>query len=359
MQPINIIMTGAGAPGASGIIKCLRLNAEREIRIIGVDMKERVGARCMLDDFRTVSPAGAPEFCDELLALAAEYRADAILPLVTRELERFAAEEKRFFDIGTAVCVCPIANLSIANDKGRMLDKLADAGVPVPEYIRVTDAASFAEACAKMGYPDRTICFKPSRANGSRGFRVVSPDVDRSRLLFEEKPNSTYITYEDAAAVLGSMASIPELLVMEFLPGDEYSVDMLVDGGRTLTAIPRKRLAMNGGISVRCLIENNREIIEYCERIAEALGLDGNIGVQVRADSKGRFRILEINPRVQGTIVACLAAGVNLPYLAVKRKLGEPLEPITPSWGCEMIRYWDEAYFDADGRPFSITPPRT
>ena len=35
---VTVLMTGAGAPGAPGIIRCLRKNGERSIRIVGVDM---------------------------------------------------------------------------------------------------------------------------------------------------------------------------------------------------------------------------------------------------------------------------------------------------------------------------------
>ena len=354
MEPITVIITGAGAPGAPGIIKCLRKNGERPVRIIGVDVKKRVGTMPVLDEFITVCPASSPDFCDVMLSVAQKVNANIIMPLVTRELECFADNIERFERIGVKVCVCPIDSLHIANDKGLMLDALDKNKVPVPKYIRIRNAADFASACKKLGFPDHAVCFKPSVSNGSRGFRVISPSVDRAKLLFNEKPSSVYISFEEADQILKSMDAIPELLVMEYLPGDEYSIDMLADNGKTLICVPRKRLSMNGGISVNCVIENNRQIIDYCEEIVRVLKLDGNIGVQVRADRNGEYRILEINPRVQGTIVACNAAGVNLPYLSVKRKLGEPFPTPDIKWNVEMIRFWDETYFADDGTVFTV-----
>jgi len=57
--------------------------------------------------------------------------------------------------------------------------------------------------------------------------------------------------------------------------------------------------------------------------------------------------VLEINPRVQGTISAALGAGVNLPLLAVKQELGLPIMPyeLFVKWGVRFSRYWEEVFY--------------
>ncbi|MBL7722079.1 MAG: ATP-grasp domain-containing protein, partial [Chitinophagaceae bacterium] len=75
--------------------------------------------------------------------------------------------------------------------------------------------------------------------------------------------------------------------------------------------------------------------------------LHGNIGIQVKANDEGEFLVLEINPRVQGTISASLGAGVNLPLLAVKQELGLPILPeeLIIKWGVRFSRYWEEVFY--------------
>ena len=57
--------------------------------------------------------------------------------------------------------------------------------------------------------------------------------------------------------------------------------------------------------------------------------------------------ILEINPRVQGTISAALGAGVNLPELAIKQELGLTISPLESNiqWGTKFSRYWKEVFY--------------
>jgi len=65
-------------------------------------------------------------------------------------------------------------------------------------------------------------------------------------LLFNHKPSAVYISFKEAVRILSS-GSFPELLVSEYLPGDEYSVDCLADHGETILAVPRVRKKMING----------------------------------------------------------------------------------------------------------------
>ena len=75
--------------------------------------------------------------------------------------------------------------------------------------------------------------------------------------------------------------------------------------------------------------------------------MHGNIGIQVKQSSTGQFLILEINPRVQGTISAALGAGINLPVLAVKQELGLTVSPeeLIVKWGTKFSRHWQDVYY--------------
>lgn len=104
---------------------------------------------------------------------------------------------------------------------------------------------------------------------------------------------------------------------------------------------------MINGISVEGEFVNDETIISYCKQIIKEPQLHGNIGIQVKRSAEGKFLLVEINPRVQGTISAALGTGVNLPLLAVKQELGLPLpaEELQVKWGTRFSRYWSEVFW--------------
>lgn len=343
-QTINILMTGGGAPGAAGIIKCLR--QEKLFKIFVADANADVIGKYLGDEFEVIPFADSPEFVDKLLSICKEHNIQIILPLVTKELIPLSARVNEFETFGTRVLISPQSSLDIANNKSRLYEFLQWRGIKVPSFNIVETVEQFKEAVTALGYPEKQVCFKPSISNGSRGFRIISEKINELDLLLNYKPAATFISLNNAVDILSS-GTFPELLVSEYLPGEEYSVDCLTNHGESVLIVPRLRKKMLNGITVEGEFIEDQNIIDYCKQIVKELQLHGNIGIQVKRANSGEFLILEINPRVQGTIAAALGAGINLPVLAVKQELGLPIaaDDLKVKWGTKFSRHWNEVFY--------------
>ena len=354
---ITVLMTGAGAPGCAGIVRSLRSTDERPVRIVGVDMDPTAYGFALVDESATVPAGGDDDYVPRMVELAEREDADVVLPLTTAELGPLARNRDAF---DAAVMVSPEDALAVANDKGRLYGFLDDEGFDcAPPFRRVDDADAFVEACRELGYPDRPVCFKRPVASGMRGFRVLDERGDRLERLLSEKPDSTVTTVAEVLPVLESAETFPELIVMEYLPGEEYSVDVLARGDEAGPVVPRSRTRTRAGISFEGTVERDEELIEAAGDICRGLGVEYNVNVQFKYDSDGAPKVLEINPRVSGTIIMCVGAGANLPYLGVKHALGEPIPAVDVQWGTHMVRYWQEVFRSPDGERFHVEPSRT
>ncbi len=355
LKDIVVMITGAGAPGAPGIIKSLRLNNERKIKIIGVDasLGESVGVG-MVDASYKIPQAKEHSFINEVLKICLKESVDVIIPLVTMELFVFSKNKKLFEDNNIQVQVSDYEQLNIANNKYNLMKFCRNNDIPYPEFYIVRSIDEFKEKAKLLGYPEKKICFKPPVSNGLRGFRIINDSADKMNSLIHEKPNNVYIGFDEFLQIAKDANYFPELLLMEFLPGEEFSVDVLVDNGRCLAVIPRSRDKIKMGISFVGTTIEDREIIEYSKNLVENLNLNGNIGLQFKRDINGIPKIIESNPRVQGTIVLCTASGYNMVYNSVKLALNEKPIDYQINWGTKMIRYWDELYVEKNGNTFKI-----
>ncbi|MEO5945801.1 MAG: ATP-grasp domain-containing protein [Chitinophagaceae bacterium] len=341
---INVLMTGGGAPGAAGIIKCLK--KEKLFKIFVADANGDAIGKHLGDYFEQIPFAESPDFVARLLSICKQNNIHIVLPLVTKELVPLSSRIKEFEAIGTKVLISPLSSLEIANNKSRLYEFLQWRGIAVPYFTIVETVEQFKEAVTTLGYPESKVCFKPSISNGSRGFRIIAEDMNELDLLFKFKPAATFIRFKNAIEILSS-GVFPELLVSEYLPGEEYSVDCLANHGDPILIVPRLRKKMINGISVEGEIVEEKNIINYCRQIIKELQLHGNIGIQVKKADSGEFLMLEINPRVQGAISAALGAGINLPVLAVKQELGLPIsaDELKVKWGTMFSRHWSEVFY--------------
>lgn len=80
LNDIVVMITGAGAPGAPGIIKSLRLNGERNIKIVGVDanLKESIGIG-LADAIYQIPKASDKNFIDDVLKIAKQEKVNVII----------------------------------------------------------------------------------------------------------------------------------------------------------------------------------------------------------------------------------------------------------------------------------------
>ncbi|MDP9285133.1 MAG: carbamoylphosphate synthase, partial [Actinomycetota bacterium] len=70
MRPITVMVTASGAPGTAALLRALRENGERDLRLVGTDMSERSVGKHLCDSFHVVPGGADPAFPDAMLDVA-------------------------------------------------------------------------------------------------------------------------------------------------------------------------------------------------------------------------------------------------------------------------------------------------
>ena len=135
-------------------------------------------------------------------------------------------------------------------------------------------------------------------------------------------------------------------MICEYLPGEELTVDTICRNGDAIIVLIRTRDKINNGISQAGRFIENEEIVESVKKIVWKLKLDGPIGFQYKKSTDNRYKLLEINPRIQGTSVASLGLNINLPGIALGLQNTSDLQEIKKLSGVGFMRFYDEVFFD-------------
>ena len=341
---LTVLLSACGAQFAPGLVKCLKDNGEREIRVIGIDMHYDPTLDGLYDGIYEVPAASDSKYIDVILDICKKENVDVVLPFMSAELIPLLDRKADFDRLGIKVAVGDRKTIETTINKYNFYYFLKEQGLKVPKFQVIKKASELKAACEAVGYPEYPVCVKATELSGSRGIRMIDPSKSRFDILFGEKPNSFFTSFEDLQATLNERPEMPEMMAMEYLPGEEGSVDLIADHGKILYMAYRESNVNLASIPQAATLSYNKEAYDIAESVVKALELDGSADLDFKYDRDGKPVLMEINPRIAATMQIFKEGGLNLPYLRIKQLLGEELPKIDIKYGVKMKRRYLEMF---------------
>ena len=302
----NILVTGAG--GDSGLATIRILTESNIYNVIAADASKNSTGLLFANKFRLIPLANDKSFINKLKNIVLTENIDAIFPNVDEELKIFS--DKNNFP---QAIISPSKTIDICYDKLKTLQKLKEKTY-IPKYGK--DCKDFPKI------------IKPRISRGSRNIYKVDSEYELN-LLIEFLSINQNITSD-------------MLVIQEYLPGKEYTVDCLFDfDGTFILCIPRQRISTKGGISTIGKTIHDNRFNKIIKDISNTIEFHGPINIQFKEDPSGKLKLLEINPRLSGGLPITHKAGINLPDLALKLFNGEKLNNIDYN-NISVFRYLKE-----------------
>lgn len=243
------------------------------------------------------SMADDAEFPDEFNAILRDMAIDYVMPAHDAALVRLSEMQDKG-ELAAEAIVPGFEAAAICRSKQATYRLLGDRlSVPRVYHKNELDDAS---------YP---LFGKPDVGQGSRGAEML-PDAQSAREKLRRHPAT---------------------VIMEYLPGPEYTVDCFTDsGGKLLFQSARARDRVSCGISVHSRLAGHPSLVAMTRSINDLLPMRGAWFFQARENAAGEAVLLEIAPRIAGASGFQRARGVNLPLLSLYDRMGLPLA-VTPN----------------------------
>ena len=317
----------------------LRADLKAGVFLLGSHTERDFGplSACDLSEIEPLGLSGK-EYIDWCLDFCVRNRVDVFIPGRMRE---FIADHRADFEaVGTSLIVAGDGEtLRLLEDKGRFFAQIPD-GVAVHHFYRVRYWEDFKSSCALIEGKGRRVCFKPAVGTFGIGFHIIDDALTPLKRLMRSETHR--ISKAELCSVLGHLESFPEILVMEYLDGSEFSVDVLAHEGEVQAMVCRRK-PHNGNIRLAGtsrtmlvregqsqLLASEPEIEEMVRKLTRHFHLGGLFNVQFRspAEKPEKPYLLEINGRMSGGLPYIGLSGLNLPLHAIRIAMRKPGEPI-------------------------------
>lgn len=261
----------------------------------------------------------SPDFAGEIARIIREHKIDAIYPTMDAVAETLQ-------DLAAQLDVCVVGSspetTRVCASKSAIYDML-DGLIPSPRRYPSLDAIP--------AYP---VFIKPDRGYGSRHAARADDEASAMALLAQQTDRT--------------------MLILEYLPGKEWTIDCFSDRhGKLHFHAARGRNRISNGISVRTSPSDEFSDVfaDWAATINRRLRPRGAWFFQAKLDDKGQPRLLEVATRFAGSSALHRGMGVNLPLLSAFDAFEWPVAIAANRYHIELDRALENRYrIDLDYR---------
>lgn len=256
-------------------------------------------------------PDRSPEvFVDELDRIVRSGRYDYLLPVGGRSFESVSEHRDR---LGVPVGrILPSREaMRTATNKTETYELGEHTGIPTPATETPADRSSLEGIGERIGFP---AVIKTGTETEPRFVRVV------------RSPSALATAYDEYVA---GHASPP--VVQEYLPGQGRGYFGLYVDGELIGGYAHRRIREyppEGGASACAESEVDDELREYAGRLLSPLSWTGVAMVEFKESAAGVPNLVEINPKLWGSLDLSIASGMNFPRALLELSAGRELSPL-------------------------------
>jgi predicted ATP-grasp superfamily ATP-dependent carboligase len=257
-------------------------------------------------------------FQEKILDLCRREKYDVVLP-AGEESTLALSEIQTKLQPHAATPLDAMERIALVHDKFLLHRTLRDAGFTLPrlyEYSSIEDLNS-------MDFEFPVVVKARKNSGAMEGTRYVS---DRTELI------KTVRQFESRPVRHPAISDFSRPVIQEYIPGPIHDADCLCRHGtiRALMTVHRKVMyPSSGGVTVTAVTTRDPELVTYATQILDFLKWHGLCEVEAKKDARdGKFKLMEINPRLWGQLGFSIKAGIAFPAKACELAVRGDTPPV-------------------------------
>lgn len=283
---MNILITSVGIRGY--LVRYFKEALKNKGKVFAADSSEYAPALYDAQGYFIVPDVSNKNYIHELIEICEENKINGIISHNDLELPILAKNKNEFSDKGIEVIVSEPEVIDICYDKYKTFVFMKKKGFSTPKtFVSLEESLKEIE----RGDLDFPLIKKPRKGSASKGIKKI----------YNKKELQNEFTHRK------------DIVIQEFIKGDEYGVDVFNNSELIPVAIfAKKKIKMRAGETDKAISVYDEKLIEVIGDLAKKLGFCGPADIDlIKRDDE--YIIMEINPRFGGGYPLSHALGANFP----------------------------------------------
>ncbi len=280
------------------------------LKIHTVDNKKKIKAKTFSDSFHRVSKPSSKNYLKEINKIIQKKKINIIIPGSDEEAEFFSKKKKYFLKKNIFVNVNTFDDYKKFINKEKFYRKLFAANLITKYWGAVKSKKNLKSKLNYFKKKKIEFILKPSKSRGGRNVYIFDKNIKKIFYTNFKREKHIPFTMIDKTRFKFSKKDFP-IIIMKKLFEPSFDIDILCNKGKLLRHVVRERLGAQG-INGNIVKKNNFIFEKLSKKIARIFNLSGLYDLDVMLDVADFPNVIELNPRISGSISSSVQAGHNL-----------------------------------------------
>lgn len=293
---MNILVLSCGTRVL--LMQYFKKQLEGKGRLIATDCNPFAPALFEADKHYVVPRITHPDYMNTIKEICVKEKIKGVLTLIDPEISLIARHKEEFAALGVTVLTSSYDAVECSFNKMEMYRFCKANGI---RAVASFGSLPEAEAALEQGSVKFPLFVKPVCGSCSKQIRRVD-DLETLRFLCKQEP---------------------ELMIQEYMEGNEIGVDVYVDGisGKAVSIFSKKKLLMRAGETDKSVSFIDEMLFAFIKHFVELRGFRYQIDIDL-FERDGEYYISEVNPRFGGGYPHAYECGCDFTQLIVNNLSG-------------------------------------
>lgn len=282
-------------------------------KVVVTDCSSNSPALYRADKYYIVPRMSDESYIPSLIKICNNENITTILPLQEDELLLIAKHRDDFTKNNIIPIISPLDSIKLCRDKFSFYSKMQQKGIPiVPTFL----SENKEKIISQYGLP---IYMKPRYGAGSVSNYIINNSSAITNIIENESR---------------------EFVLQPYIRGTEYGVNAYVDliSKELIEVFILKKIRMRAGETEKSRSIHNEIIRTLVKRICETIQICGPIDIDIM-EYKGKFYVLEVNPRFGGAYPHTHSCGMNYVRMIANNAIGIKNEPFKMEYEDDIVAF--------------------
>ena len=300
-RKVKVLLTCIGHQPKELFLRKIKESKKYNYQIIGTDINKNTKNKKYVDIFYKVPPGKHKKYKEIIYNICLKHKVNLVLPGADEEVLSLIKIKEKMKKINCFLPILEKKKLDKISSKINLCNYVKNLKIPFYDWKKILNYSSLKQLLEEYSKKKTACVVKLPISRGGRGVYILD-DKNKKSFNPDKGAREVHTNFKLFNKNLKKEIKLKfPILVTEKLIEPVFDIDIVALKGNLKKIVIRKRKISSNPDSGHVIIKNSK-ILKYCKNIVKKMRLSYLLDFDIMFDDKRNPKLIEINPRMSGSI---------------------------------------------------------